>query len=64
MKRATIVIPKNTNKMPTEDDYKELSFDVFSSLNDFHRYDGIMNMFIENNMDAIITVYCYLLNKI
>ncbi len=64
MKRATIVIPQDTNKMPTEDDYKKLSFDVVSALNDFHRHDGVMKMFIENNMDSIITVYCYLLNKI
>ena len=42
MKRATIVIPQDTNKMPTEDDYKKL---VRNILND------MLDDFIAKNKD-------------
>ena len=59
-----IIIPRNSNRAPTQQDYDELKLEVNEVLGDFYLHECTMNMFIKNSMSSILTVYCYLQNKI
>ncbi len=58
-----IIIPCNSNRAPTQQDYDELKREVNEALDQFYLHDCTMNMFIKNSMSAILKVYCYLQNK-
>ncbi|MGD0465706.1 MAG: hypothetical protein ABSA84_03320 [Gammaproteobacteria bacterium] len=61
---TTILIPANANRAPTERDYNLLKSDVVSALHYFYLHEGIMMTFIENDIDSVAKIYCYLKNKI
>jgi len=58
-----IIIPCNSNRAPTQQDYNELKREVNEALDQFYLHDCTMSMFIQNSMDEILKVYCYLQNK-